>query len=62
LPFKVIRDYVTPPNEELSRDMVNKLKPYIRYLRKQVYIQLTKISSAYHIVFDIVLDGGAGSR
>ncbi|KAG9337479.1 hypothetical protein JZ751_028670 [Albula glossodonta] len=25
----VIRDYSTPPNEELSRDLVNKLKPYI---------------------------------
>ncbi|MGH0133072.1 UNVERIFIED_CONTAM: hypothetical protein FKN15_045373 [Acipenser sinensis] len=25
----VIRDYATPRNEELSRDLVNKLKPYI---------------------------------
>lgn len=30
-PLQVIRDYTTPPNEELSRDLVNKLKPYIRY-------------------------------
>jgi len=29
--LQVIRDYTTPPNEELSRDLVNKLKPYIRY-------------------------------
>lgn len=28
---QVIQDYTTPPNEELSRDLVNKLKPYIRY-------------------------------
>lgn len=28
--LKVIRDYTTPPNEELSRDLFNKLKPYIR--------------------------------
>lgn len=28
---QVIRDYTTPPNEELSRDLVNRLKPYIRY-------------------------------
>lgn len=27
---QVIGDYVTPANEELSRDLVNKLKPYIR--------------------------------
>ncbi|CAL8394113.1 unnamed protein product [Gadus morhua 'NCC'] len=31
---QVIRDYVTPPNEELSRDMVNKLKPYISFLNQ----------------------------
>ncbi|CAI9610405.1 unnamed protein product [Staurois parvus] len=29
---QVIRDYSTPPNEELSRDLVNKLKPYISFL------------------------------
>ncbi|KAM9317419.1 translation initiation factor eIF2B subunit delta [Gastrophryne carolinensis] len=29
---QVIRDYNTPPNEELSRDLVNKLKPYISFL------------------------------
>uniref|UniRef100_A0A8C9XDN1 Translation initiation factor eIF2B subunit delta n=1 Tax=Sander lucioperca TaxID=283035 RepID=A0A8C9XDN1_SANLU len=29
---QVIRDYTTPPNEELSRDLVNKLKPYISFL------------------------------
>lgn len=28
---QVIRDYTTPPNEELSRDLFNRLKPYIRY-------------------------------
>ena len=28
---QVIRDYTTPPDEELSRDLVNKLEPYIRY-------------------------------
>uniref|UniRef100_A0A674IVN9 Uncharacterized protein n=1 Tax=Terrapene triunguis TaxID=2587831 RepID=A0A674IVN9_9SAUR len=27
---QVIRDYSTPPNEELSRDLVARLKPYIR--------------------------------
>lgn len=27
---QVIQDYTTPPSEELSRDLVNKLKPYIR--------------------------------
>jgi len=27
---QVIQDYTTPPNEELSRDLVNKLKPYFR--------------------------------
>lgn len=27
---QVIRDYTTPANEELSRDLVNRLKPYIR--------------------------------
>lgn len=29
---QVIRDYTTPPNEELSRDLVNKLKPYFSFL------------------------------
>ncbi|XP_023655246.1 translation initiation factor eIF2B subunit delta [Paramormyrops kingsleyae] len=29
---QVIQDYSTPPNEELSRDLVNKLKPYISFL------------------------------
>ncbi|XP_018430482.1 PREDICTED: translation initiation factor eIF-2B subunit delta [Nanorana parkeri] len=29
---QVIRDYSTPPNEELSRDLVNKLKPSISFL------------------------------
>ncbi|KAM6463048.1 translation initiation factor eIF2B subunit delta isoform 2-T2 [Liasis olivaceus] len=29
---QVIRDYTTPANEELSRDLVNKLKPYISFL------------------------------
>ncbi|XP_053317283.1 translation initiation factor eIF-2B subunit delta isoform X2 [Spea bombifrons] len=29
---QVIRDYSTPPHEELSRDLVNKLKPYISFL------------------------------
>lgn len=28
--FQLIRDYSTPPNEELSRDLVAKLKPHIR--------------------------------
>ncbi|KAG7262595.1 hypothetical protein CRUP_016809, partial [Coryphaenoides rupestris] len=31
---QVITDYVTPPNEELSRDLVNKLKPYISFLNQ----------------------------
>ncbi|XP_031656302.1 translation initiation factor eIF2B subunit delta isoform X1 [Oncorhynchus kisutch] len=31
---QVIRDYTTPPNEELSRDLVNKLKPYISFLNQ----------------------------
>lgn len=31
---QVIRDYSTPPNEELSRDLVNKLKPYISFLNQ----------------------------
>ncbi|XP_054603852.2 translation initiation factor eIF2B subunit delta isoform X2 [Nothobranchius furzeri] len=31
---QVIRDYITPPNEELSRDLVNKLKPYISFLNQ----------------------------
>ncbi|KAL7987135.1 hypothetical protein Chor_006054, partial [Crotalus horridus] len=30
--LQVIRDYTTPANEELSRDLVNKLKPYISFL------------------------------
>ncbi|XP_053107167.1 translation initiation factor eIF-2B subunit delta isoform X2 [Hemicordylus capensis] len=29
---QVIGDYTTPANEELSRDLVNKLKPYISFL------------------------------
>ncbi|XP_012369295.1 translation initiation factor eIF-2B subunit delta [Octodon degus] len=29
---QVIQDYTTPPNEELSRDLVTKLKPYISFL------------------------------
>ncbi|XP_074065935.1 translation initiation factor eIF2B subunit delta [Macrotis lagotis] len=29
---QVIQDYTTPPNEELSRDLVNKLKPHISFL------------------------------
>ncbi|KAK2856284.1 hypothetical protein Q5P01_005019 [Channa striata] len=31
---QVIWDYTTPPNEELSRDLVNKLKPYISFLNQ----------------------------
>ncbi|XP_047243119.1 translation initiation factor eIF-2B subunit delta isoform X3 [Girardinichthys multiradiatus] len=31
---QVIRDYTTPPNEELSRDLVNRLKPYISFLNQ----------------------------
>ncbi|MGH0151747.1 UNVERIFIED_CONTAM: hypothetical protein FKN15_001674 [Acipenser sinensis] len=31
---QVIRDYSTPRNEELSRDLVNKLKPYISFLNQ----------------------------
>ncbi|KAK5853014.1 hypothetical protein PBY51_006838 [Eleginops maclovinus] len=31
---QVIMDYSTPPNEELSRDLVNKLKPYISFLNQ----------------------------
>ncbi|XP_063770990.1 translation initiation factor eIF2B subunit delta [Pseudophryne corroboree] len=31
---QVIRDYNTPPNEELSRDLVNKLKPSISFLNQ----------------------------
>ncbi|RXN01521.1 Translation initiation factor eIF-2B subunit delta [Acipenser ruthenus] len=31
---QVIRDYATPRNEELSRDLVNKLKPYISFLNQ----------------------------
>uniref|UniRef100_A0A3Q1LPP5 Translation initiation factor eIF2B subunit delta n=1 Tax=Bos taurus TaxID=9913 RepID=A0A3Q1LPP5_BOVIN len=29
---QVIQDYTTPPSEELSRDLVNKLKPYFSFL------------------------------
>ncbi|ELV13736.1 Translation initiation factor eIF-2B subunit delta [Tupaia chinensis] len=45
---QVIQDYITPPNEELSRDLVNKLKPYIsmynaiRFLNKEI----TSVSSS----------------
>uniref|UniRef100_A0A8C5EBC1 Translation initiation factor eIF2B subunit delta n=1 Tax=Gouania willdenowi TaxID=441366 RepID=A0A8C5EBC1_GOUWI len=31
---QVISDYTTPSNEELSRDLVNKLKPYISFLNQ----------------------------
>ncbi|XP_051952562.1 translation initiation factor eIF-2B subunit delta-like isoform X2 [Xyrauchen texanus] len=31
---QVIQDYTTPPNEELSRDLVNKLSPYISFLNQ----------------------------
>ncbi|KAL8184174.1 UNVERIFIED_CONTAM: Eukaryotic translation initiation factor 2B, subunit 4 delta, 67kDa [Gekko kuhli] len=31
---QVITDYTTPANEELSRDLVNKLKPYISFLNQ----------------------------
>nr|XP_033793139.1 translation initiation factor eIF-2B subunit delta isoform X2 [Geotrypetes seraphini] len=31
---QVIQDYSTPPNEELSRDLVNKLDPYISFLNQ----------------------------
>ncbi|XP_028581217.2 translation initiation factor eIF2B subunit delta [Podarcis muralis] len=31
---QVIEDYTTPANEELSRDLVNKLKPYISFLNQ----------------------------
>ncbi|KAG8431518.1 hypothetical protein GDO86_018469, partial [Hymenochirus boettgeri] len=31
---QVIQDYTTPPQEELSRDLVNKLKPYISFLNQ----------------------------
>ncbi|XP_053879513.1 translation initiation factor eIF-2B subunit delta [Malaclemys terrapin pileata] len=31
---QVIRDYSTPPNEELSRDLVARLKPYISFLNQ----------------------------
>ncbi|XP_049338418.1 translation initiation factor eIF-2B subunit delta isoform X1 [Astyanax mexicanus] len=31
---QVIQDYSTPPNEELARDLVNKLKPYISFLNQ----------------------------
>ncbi|XP_060947202.1 translation initiation factor eIF-2B subunit delta [Limanda limanda] len=31
---QVIRDYTTPPNEELSRDLVSKLKPYISFVNQ----------------------------
>ncbi|EPY77404.1 eukaryotic translation initiation factor 2B, subunit 4 delta long isoform isoform 1-like protein [Camelus ferus] len=39
---QVIQDYTTPPSEELSRDLVNKLKPYfsmynaIKFLNKEI--------------------------
>eukprot|EP00069_Balaena_mysticetus_P008060 bmy_01084T0 len=32
---QVIQDYTTPPNEELSRDLVNKLKPYFSTKREE---------------------------
>nr|KAF6307823.1 eukaryotic translation initiation factor 2B subunit delta [Myotis myotis] len=32
--LQVIQDYTTPPNEELSRDLVNKLKPYFSFLNQ----------------------------
>ncbi|XP_027005193.2 translation initiation factor eIF-2B subunit delta [Tachysurus fulvidraco] len=31
---QVIQDYSTPPHEELSRDLVNKLKPHISFLNQ----------------------------
>ncbi|KAM6123173.1 LOW QUALITY PROTEIN: translation initiation factor eIF2B subunit delta [Pterocles gutturalis] len=31
---QLIRDYLTPPNEELSRDLVAKLKPHISFLNQ----------------------------
>ncbi|XP_037002549.2 translation initiation factor eIF-2B subunit delta isoform X4 [Artibeus jamaicensis] len=31
---QVIQDYTTPPNEELSRDLINKLKPYFSFLNQ----------------------------
>ncbi|KAH0622982.1 hypothetical protein JD844_025936, partial [Phrynosoma platyrhinos] len=31
---QVIEDYTTPPKEEISRDLVNKLKPYISFLNQ----------------------------
>ncbi|XP_031959967.1 translation initiation factor eIF-2B subunit delta isoform X1 [Corvus moneduloides] len=33
-PLQLIRDYSTPPNEELSRDLVAKLKPHISFLNQ----------------------------
>nr|XP_012415923.1 PREDICTED: translation initiation factor eIF-2B subunit delta isoform X7 [Odobenus rosmarus divergens] len=32
---QVIQDYTTPPNEELSRDLVNKLKPYFSSCKRE---------------------------
>ncbi len=32
--FKVIGDYVTPPQKELSRDLDSRLKPYITFLKQ----------------------------
>ncbi|XP_060610801.2 translation initiation factor eIF2B subunit delta [Anolis sagrei] len=31
---QVIKDYSTPPKEEISRDLVNRLKPYISFLNQ----------------------------
>ncbi|XP_061668807.1 translation initiation factor eIF-2B subunit delta isoform X2 [Syngnathoides biaculeatus] len=31
---QVIRDYTTPPTEDLARDLINKLKPYISFLNQ----------------------------
>uniref|UniRef100_H9GML4 Translation initiation factor eIF2B subunit delta n=1 Tax=Anolis carolinensis TaxID=28377 RepID=H9GML4_ANOCA len=31
---EVIKDYSTPPKEEISRDLVNRLKPYISFLNQ----------------------------
>ncbi|XP_036922595.1 translation initiation factor eIF-2B subunit delta isoform X3 [Sturnira hondurensis] len=31
---QVIQDYTTPPSEELSRDLINKLKPYFSFLNQ----------------------------
>uniref|UniRef100_A0A803SSQ8 Translation initiation factor eIF2B subunit delta n=1 Tax=Anolis carolinensis TaxID=28377 RepID=A0A803SSQ8_ANOCA len=32
--LQVIKDYSTPPKEEISRDLVNRLKPYISFLNQ----------------------------